>query len=253
MKTKVQSCENNSIDRFGLSLSTIGDICDHGPGHDFLVDVVGLMTGISAPREYIYRGKITRMIVFEMTDNSGKCECILSGHYVDDLEKILGNRDDGLPVVIVQFAKIRNFREAISFKKGLALRGVETSSSIPAIGPRGRPSFEEDFLVNYPITSIANLLERVEDGIYVVGATVDGLVEAEEWWYPGCSCHRIVSADSGAFYCKECVKRPFQMVARFRVKVRVDDGSGQAIFIVFDNDMNMLLGKHCHELVALSK
>ena len=37
MKTKVQICENNSIDTYGLSLSTIGDIFAYGPEHDFLI------------------------------------------------------------------------------------------------------------------------------------------------------------------------------------------------------------------------
>jgi replication factor A1 len=37
MKTKVQICENNLIDTYGLSLSTIGDIFVYGPEHDFLI------------------------------------------------------------------------------------------------------------------------------------------------------------------------------------------------------------------------
>ncbi|GAU31614.1 hypothetical protein TSUD_63630 [Trifolium subterraneum] len=261
-------------DPYGLSLSTIGDICGFGPEHDFLVDVIALITGISAEKEYIRDGRVTKMIVLELSDNSGKCECTLFGDYVEELQRMLSRRDEGLPVVVVQFAKIKIFRgnvslqnvmsatriyvnpsipEFFSFKKGLTIRGVETSSSIPVIGPHVRPSLEEEFLVNYPKTSIAQLLENVEDGIYVVGAVVDGLVEFEEWWYPACSCHRCVTADSGAFYCKQCVKHVFKMVPRFRVKLKVDDGSGHAVFVVFDNDMIALLGIPCHELVASSK
>ncbi|MCI15238.1 replication factor A protein, partial [Trifolium medium] len=63
----------------------------------------------------------------------------------------------------------------------LVVDGLESVASIPTIGPHARPSFEEDFLVNYPKTSIANLLEMDEVGIYVVGAVVDGMVDAEEW------------------------------------------------------------------------
>ncbi|XP_045824285.1 uncharacterized protein LOC123916785 isoform X2 [Trifolium pratense] len=221
-KTKVQSCENNDIDRFGLSLSTIRDICNRTSGHDFLVDVVGLITGISPPKEYVFCGKITPMIVFEMADYSGKCDCILSGDDVGDLDKMLSCGDNGLPLMIVQFAKIRNFRGNIAIQGVLSTR----------------------FYVNPSIPEAISFKN---------GATVDGLVEGEDWWYPGCSCARIVSADSGAFYCKPCTKRPFEMVPRFMVKLKVYDGSGQAIFIIFDDDMNKLLGKHCHELVALSK
>jgi hypothetical protein len=37
MKTKVQSCLSNVIDRFGLSATNIGDICSFGADHYFLV------------------------------------------------------------------------------------------------------------------------------------------------------------------------------------------------------------------------
>lgn len=33
------------------------------------VDVIGFMTGISAEREYVRDGKVTKMIVFELTDD----------------------------------------------------------------------------------------------------------------------------------------------------------------------------------------
>jgi hypothetical protein len=37
MKTKVQICKNFSIDTYGFSLSTIGDIIGFGHEHDFLI------------------------------------------------------------------------------------------------------------------------------------------------------------------------------------------------------------------------
>jgi replication factor A1 len=37
IKIKVQICENFSIDTYGLSLTTIGDIIAFGPEHDFLI------------------------------------------------------------------------------------------------------------------------------------------------------------------------------------------------------------------------
>jgi hypothetical protein len=59
------------------------------------------------------------------------------------------------------------------------------------------------------------LNESVEDGSFVVSVVVSGLAEGEEWWYPACKCHRIVAPDSGAYYCKGCVKHVFQMVPRY--------------------------------------
>jgi hypothetical protein len=43
------------------------------------------------------------------------------------------------------------------------------------------------------------------------------------------------------------------MLFRFRVKLKVDDGTAQAVFVVFDSDMSVLVGTACHELVASAK
>jgi hypothetical protein len=82
---------------------------------------------------------VTKMIVFELTDDrlvvfsvfmcldvvshiylvidvcciylrSGKVECALFGSYVDSMQKMMGKSVEGLPVVVVQFAKIMLFR-----------------------------------------------------------------------------------------------------------------------------------------------
>jgi hypothetical protein len=42
--------------------------------------------------------------------DSGKVECALFGAYVDILQKLMGKSTQGMPVVVVQFAKIKNFR-----------------------------------------------------------------------------------------------------------------------------------------------
>lgn len=67
---------------------------------------------------------------------------------------------------------------------------------------------------NHPKKNIYELNAIVEDGIYVVCAVVEGLVEGEDWWYPARRCHRSVTPDSGAYYCKGCVKHVFHMVPR---------------------------------------
>jgi hypothetical protein len=46
---------------------------------------------------------------------SGKCEIALFGHYVDDLTKKMDKLFGGLPIVVVQFAKVKIFRGNIIF------------------------------------------------------------------------------------------------------------------------------------------
>jgi len=41
---------------------------------------------------------------------SGKVECALSGSYVDTLLKVMGKAASGMPIVVIQFAKVKMFR-----------------------------------------------------------------------------------------------------------------------------------------------
>lgn len=80
------------------------------------IDVIGLMTGISAERDFVRDGKLTKFLVIEITDQSGKCECTLFGNYVDELHKLMGKAVEGSPVIVIQFAKVKIFRGKASIQ-----------------------------------------------------------------------------------------------------------------------------------------
>jgi hypothetical protein len=48
--------------------------------------------------------------------HSGKCDCALFGDYVGELNKKMGKAGEGLPVVVIQFAKVKIFRGNIIWK-----------------------------------------------------------------------------------------------------------------------------------------
>ncbi|XP_045831134.1 uncharacterized protein LOC123922461 [Trifolium pratense] len=106
---------DSDIGEYALSLISLAEVRSHVIDYEFLVDVIGLLTGIYAEREYVRDGKITKMVVLELTDEEnvvrfdclvlkGKCECALFGDYADDITKKLGKGPGGIPVVIVRTA-----------------------------------------------------------------------------------------------------------------------------------------------------
>ncbi|MCI16772.1 replication factor A protein, partial [Trifolium medium] len=68
-----------------------------------------------------------------------------------------------------------------------------------------------------------------------------------------CKCHKSVTPASSAYYCSRYVKHVFQMVPRFRVKLRITNGTGDAVFVVFDGNMQCLLGEQCATLVSFAR
>ncbi|PNX96435.1 replication factor-A carboxy-terminal domain protein [Trifolium pratense] len=273
-KTVVKPSQSSDISQYGFSFTNIDEICSFTHDYEFLVDVVGVMTGISAEREYIRDGKITKMVNIELTDHTGKCECALFGDYVDDLNKKMGKLTSGLPIVAVQFAKVKMFRdkasiqnvlhatrifvnadipELESFKSSIAVHGIESDTIVPLIGSQPRPSLEEEFLQMHPKKTVAQLNVLVEDGVFAVCGEVVGVVDSQNWWYPACKCHKAVVPDSGSYFCSSCDRHVFQVIPRFRVKFEIVDGESSCIVVVFDSEMSYILEKSCAFFVAQSK
>ncbi|PNX85493.1 replication factor A protein, partial [Trifolium pratense] len=171
IKTKVVAVKSSDISHHGLTLTSLAEVCSHVHDYEFLVDVMGLLSGISAEREYVRDGNVTKMVVIELTDASGKCECALFGDYVDELNKKLGKTSGGLPVVVIQFAKVKIFRdqasiqnvinttkifvnpdipEADAFKDSIGVHGIMLDATVSVIGPRAKPAMDEEFLRMYP-------------------------------------------------------------------------------------------------------
>jgi len=66
----------------------------------------------------------------------------------------------------------------------LDVNSIGSSSIVPLIFLRGRPSIDEDFLHLHPKKSIAELKEVGESDSFIVCATIDGMVEGQKWRYP---------------------------------------------------------------------
>ncbi|XP_045803687.1 replication factor A protein 1-like isoform X2 [Trifolium pratense] len=114
--TKVQNFASSDIPILGFSFTDLAEVASYSVNYDYLIDVIGLISGISNEREYIRAGKVIKMVVLELTDNSGKCECALFGDHVDELQRLIGNCPSGLHVVALQFAKVKIFRGKVSIQ-----------------------------------------------------------------------------------------------------------------------------------------
>ncbi|KAK2375329.1 replication factor A protein [Trifolium repens] len=134
----------------GLTFTNIAEICAHTHDYEYLVDVIGVMTGISTEREYIRDGKVTKIVIIELTDHSVNVLCL--GTMLN------------VPIVVIQFAKVKIFREKVSiqsvlnttrilvnpyiteveaFKDSIAVHGIEDVLTFPLIGEPAKPSFDE--------------------------------------------------------------------------------------------------------------
>ncbi|WJX89950.1 hypothetical protein P8452_71901 [Trifolium repens] len=132
-KTKVSRCQDCSIEKFGLSLTTIANLCSYSANHAFLVDIAGLVMRISSERQCVSNGKTTKEIVLHMFDNSGNCQCVLPGAYVDQFQSLVDRGGGGLPIIVIQFAKIRSEEGKISIESFLNITRILLDPFTPEI------------------------------------------------------------------------------------------------------------------------
>lgn len=59
---------------------------------------------------FLFAAVLSSFFLLSFSIFSGSCECALFGKYVDALNKLMRKAVDGMPVVLVQFAKVKIFK-----------------------------------------------------------------------------------------------------------------------------------------------
>ncbi|KAJ1388654.1 Nucleic acid-binding, OB-fold [Sesbania bispinosa] len=161
--------------------------------------MIGLLIVGSSEKMSERSDRMTRFIILELMDDRCwvKIKCTFFGGYVDVVNAYLAKEGDELPVVVVQFARVKAYKgevalqnvmnttkimwnpgilEALDFKKSLAEHGFDTEVVVGAIGDGYKElSLNDDFLVT--------------------------ILRDDAWWYSACSCLKVVNEEDGVFFC----------------------------------------------------
>ncbi|KAJ1435999.1 Nucleic acid-binding, OB-fold [Sesbania bispinosa] len=123
-KTKVFPAQSDVIPTVGLSLMTTEQIAKTNGESNYLFDLMGILTVVSAEKVVETDGRKTRMMEMELMDDKGRMRCTVFGHYVDTLKAFVESGVTPLPVVVVQLFKVR------LYKGNVVLQNVNNTSRI---------------------------------------------------------------------------------------------------------------------------
>ncbi|XP_061339336.1 replication protein A 70 kDa DNA-binding subunit C-like [Gastrolobium bilobum] len=111
LRTDVKSTIDSVIPTNGFDFVDFDVIEKESSDSLYLVDVIGLVSGIGEVREHIISGRKTKMVVVELDNLRGhKLECTLWEDYVDQVQQILASNQSPPNMMIVQLARIKGFR-----------------------------------------------------------------------------------------------------------------------------------------------
>lgn len=102
----------------------IAEICGGSHDLDYLVDVIGMLTGVGTERAYDRNGTSTNLNVLAIEEDGNKLQCTLFGSYVDDLNTYLAAGDTANTVMAIQLAKVKTFQDNIHIQNCISCTRV---------------------------------------------------------------------------------------------------------------------------------
>ncbi|QHO01497.1 Replication protein A 70 kDa DNA-binding subunit D [Arachis hypogaea] len=248
----------DAIPLYGIKLVPFREIMGYSSHHPFLVDVAGVMTGIESERKYVNDGKLINMIVIHIENDGLKLNIVVLGEMVDRIKDFLASGDQQLPIVVFQFARVKNAGNIMygnrllinpDIPEALMLRKREISQYLSVIS--GKPAYlDEDKVLYSTGRKTINELRAVADvGFYVVRATVLDVEPVPSWWYKSCLCSVKVEANADEYFCDGCNRDVNNVVDRYKLNLLIFYGTATTNFVVFDKEVVALFGQTCTEMV----
>ncbi|KAL2929366.1 Replication protein A 70 kDa DNA-binding subunit A [Bienertia sinuspersici] len=109
----------------------------------YLIDVIGKLTAMSDPVDVSNDGTPNYKLIIELEDSSeNKLTCTLWGKYAQQLLDYRKGEISGHPIIVLQFAKIKKFRDQVSLSNSL---------------------FATKILINGDITEVHDFKESIRD------------------------------------------------------------------------------------------
>ncbi|KAJ1440673.1 hypothetical protein SESBI_01741 [Sesbania bispinosa] len=274
-KTVVTRSDPDVLHSVGLSPLTASAIQELQYTDEYLVDMVGLLTGVSTEKEYVSTGVVHRFITLEFTDHTGKVEMAIFDEYVDKFIEYLAKSAHLRPVVVVQLAasgpvngvlfgdsilrtylattKIGfnpNMSEVPEFRRKIALYGLQNAGPLTRLrGQMRYVSIKDDFLRINPKAKIVELGKNEQGRFSIVWAKVVDILDRGTWWVLHCKCGAVLSVINGIFRCDVCNKRVVNPVPKYRLRVQVADGQDTTNFVLLDDEVRYLIRKSCDVLL----
>lgn len=179
---------------------------------DYLIDVVGILSGVGRERAYERNRVTTKFKVIELESNGMRLECTLFGPYVDDLDAYLQSGYTKNVVVLAQYLKVKMFNGKVQLQNAMNCTELLFNPDIPKvidfvknannIGSPTQPlsymkdasemTLEEEFLNLSQRKTIEELKDCRNDMVCVVLGTIKHVVGGNDFWYAACVCNKGV-------------------------------------------------------------
>ncbi|XP_019167891.1 PREDICTED: uncharacterized protein LOC109163596 [Ipomoea nil] len=217
-----------------------------------------------------YPSKLVDFIIEDSKNN--RIKCTVWDSHVDDVLPYFTDNVDGPIIILMQLCRAKHLDTKVRISSSYNATKVWINHDCPefevfkdSLNDQQTPirSMTNVSTFSYPnsqeysskrpmiVSTIADIYRRAEPGYYHVPARINGLESARKWYYSSCKkegCFRKLEQKKALLWCDTC-KISWQLgIPRYRLGVRVGDKSGDAPFLLWDNECSELLGLSAYDL-----
>ncbi|XP_019414181.1 PREDICTED: uncharacterized protein LOC109325982 [Lupinus angustifolius] len=255
--TIMKNKELPEIPLYIYKFTTFEDILNGVVTSDVLVDVIGEFVDI----EMSQPESTPKKVVFIMRDQRGnRISCTLWGQFATQLLKYEEDHKLDPIVVILTLAKIKEARgcHPVTIQNAMySSKLYINDNNIPEIqyftssmsqsSSCSQGGLQDKFFYNATVKTIGEIIHVCEESVSLTYGTIDKLF-SNGWYYEGCPhCNQKTDTISIPGNCVGCGKYLDDVVARYRIEVRVSYGHDSMKFVLWNREFYLLLNR---EIVA---
>ncbi|RYR13998.1 hypothetical protein Ahy_B04g070692 isoform E [Arachis hypogaea] len=214
--TSVVSVVSPRIPHSGLCFASIDEIDQMTKEHNFLIDFVGIITGVRKERDVASYGKLVKAVVVEVFADGKRVQCNVFGNACDLLEYDKLQKYPRSPLVVLESFKIK------VIKGGVILQNVINVSRL---------------FINSDIPESVEFLSR----------TIKEVMDEPDWWYYTCMCGHAVVEHEDLYLCDACGSCVEHIMVKYGIQVKIQDGGCTGLFVLLDNAATKLFERTCSE------
>ncbi|KAL6515714.1 hypothetical protein OROHE_018404 [Orobanche hederae] len=212
-------------------------------------------------------GQCTKRVTIHLPDFIGDIiGCTLWNNYADQMVNYW-KTNDGPVCVILQYAMVKDFRRVKCLQNSMFATIMLINEDVPELADsikenndarplsskqslsHGSDALSDDFSTLLQFKSISELDSTAEEYCCLIIAKILNIYTNYNWFYDACDkCFKKVSVLDKSCWCEKCKMRPTFVLTRYKVHVRVEDESGTTSFVLFDHQVDQILGKSAADL-----
>ncbi|RYR00281.1 hypothetical protein Ahy_B07g088396 [Arachis hypogaea] len=266
--TSVVSVVCPRIPHSGLCFASLDEIDQMTKHHSFLIDFVGIITGVRKERDVASYGKLVKAVVLEVFADGKRVQCNVFGNACDLLEYDKLQKYARSPLVVLESFKIKAIEGGVILQNVIDVSRLFINPDIPeaveflsrfSVASYGFSSLvtndlgylvskvDGDYFNSKEISNIQDLHSDNGDSHYFVIGTIKEVMDEPDWWYYTCVCGQAVVEHEDLYLCDACGSCVENVMVKYGIRVKIQDARCTVLFVLLDNAATKLFGRTCSE------